>query len=201
MDGRRPDALSDSALDREVRAALNVEPSPEFVARIRMRVANEAIASKRSTGRQWLFASIGVAVAVLALVVFARDPANRERATTIGVVGDVRKPLEPPPGPASREPMAGEPSTQPVSPVAPAARGAAPPARGALPTREDETPPFADVLISPDEVRAYEMLLAAVRQGRLPPLTQRDVAAEAGALEIEIAPLIIEPLPAMARLE
>jgi hypothetical protein len=41
MDGARPDALSDAQLDRELDAALGVEPSPGFLARVRTRVAGE----------------------------------------------------------------------------------------------------------------------------------------------------------------
>ena len=33
--------LSDSQLDRELDAALGIEPSPEFVARVRTRIASE----------------------------------------------------------------------------------------------------------------------------------------------------------------
>ena len=39
MDAGRP--LTDSALDREIQAALAVHPSPEFLARVRQRVAAE----------------------------------------------------------------------------------------------------------------------------------------------------------------
>ncbi len=41
MDGTRPDALTDTQLDQELEAALGVEPSPEFVARVRTRIAGE----------------------------------------------------------------------------------------------------------------------------------------------------------------
>lgn len=39
MDARRP--LTDAALDREIQAALDVDPSPAFLARVRQRVAIE----------------------------------------------------------------------------------------------------------------------------------------------------------------
>ena len=41
MDGTRPGALSDSQLDRELEAALGVEPSPEFLPRVRARLEVE----------------------------------------------------------------------------------------------------------------------------------------------------------------
>ena len=46
MDDRRSaDALIDAALDRELEAALAVDPSPEFTARVRTRVRSELAAS------------------------------------------------------------------------------------------------------------------------------------------------------------
>jgi hypothetical protein len=41
MDGTRPDALTDTQLDQELEAALGIEPSPEFVARVRTRIGGE----------------------------------------------------------------------------------------------------------------------------------------------------------------
>ena len=42
MDGAGPQhSLSDSQLDRKLESALGIEPSPEFVARVRTRVAGE----------------------------------------------------------------------------------------------------------------------------------------------------------------
>ena len=41
MADERPDVMTPSAIDREIAQALAVEPSPEFVARVRMRIASE----------------------------------------------------------------------------------------------------------------------------------------------------------------
>ena len=41
MDGEPQHALSDSQLDRELDAAFGIEPSPEFLARVRTRIASE----------------------------------------------------------------------------------------------------------------------------------------------------------------
>ena len=41
MDGHRHDAVTDASLDREIESLLAVEPSPEFLARVRTRVAQE----------------------------------------------------------------------------------------------------------------------------------------------------------------
>src|SRR5688500_2062434 len=68
MDGRRPaDPLSDDLLDRELEAALNPEPSPGFVARVRTRVAREEVAP---TWLSWkLVAGSSLAGAALILAV------------------------------------------------------------------------------------------------------------------------------------
>jgi hypothetical protein len=64
-------------------------------------------------------------------------------------------------------------------------------------------PPFPEVLVSADEVRAYRMLLGIVDQQQLPP-SPPPARADNGAVElqdIDLASLRIEALPPMARLE
>ena len=67
MDGTRPDALTDAQLNQELEAALGVEPSPEFLARVRTRIEAEP---RRPFARSWdpLFA-VGIAGIVLLVVV------------------------------------------------------------------------------------------------------------------------------------
>jgi len=65
MDPVTPEQLSDDALVREIAAALNVEPSPAFAARVRQRIAGEAIPA-----RWWVSWSIRAAAA-LAIAVAA----------------------------------------------------------------------------------------------------------------------------------
>jgi len=64
------DALNEAALDRELRRALSVEPSPEFVARVRMRIASEP--ARMPWRAPWLFAAIAVAAAIIAAIVVQR---------------------------------------------------------------------------------------------------------------------------------
>ena len=45
-----PSSMTDADLDREIQAALAVDPSPQFVARVRTEVANQPIAPKSSLG-------------------------------------------------------------------------------------------------------------------------------------------------------
>ena len=68
-----------------------------------------------------------------------------------------------------------------------------------------DAPMLSEVLISPDEVRAFELVLAAAQGRRVvpdPQPTQRASDADAVTLpDIQIVPVIIEPLPQLARLE
>src|SRR5690348_16972004 len=74
MDGTGPQQpLSDSQLDHELTSALGVEPSPEFLARVRTRVAAEpALEPWRLAVQRWSFeplAAVAAAGIILAVVV------------------------------------------------------------------------------------------------------------------------------------
>jgi len=69
MDTRRSaDSLTDAALDRELQRALAVDPSPEFVARVRTRIASEP--APRAWQFPWVMSFAGGAV-VAAVIVMA----------------------------------------------------------------------------------------------------------------------------------
>jgi hypothetical protein len=219
MDGHRPDPLTDSSLEREIEAALYVDPSPAYLARIRIRIAEEATASGwpvvRGIGAGgWGLLTAGMAVAIVALLLIivlrpvSEGPASREAAA--------------PPVPASDAVVdasrAAEQKSDPGAGLAPSPprRGAprdgpqiASPTRAAAPSAATERPGLPEVLVSPDERRAMELLLAATRERvlELPP-GEADVRADRltpSDVEIApipaIAPLRIEPLPPIARLE
>jgi hypothetical protein len=74
MDAERPDEITDAALDRELQAMLGVDPSPEFVARARTRIADELSPSRPSVSAWTLAASfVSVAAIVVVAVVVSRD--------------------------------------------------------------------------------------------------------------------------------
>ena len=63
------DPVKDAALEREIERALAVDPSPEFLVRVRARIADAPAPASRGFG--WLFAGVAaaaVAAAVVALV-------------------------------------------------------------------------------------------------------------------------------------
>jgi hypothetical protein len=77
MDERRPDqAVSDELLDAELAALLSVEPSPDFVARVRMRVERQARARVSWSGVRWISVAAALAVAVGAVVALRTGPAD-----------------------------------------------------------------------------------------------------------------------------
>jgi len=67
--------MNDASFDREIESLLAVEPSPEFVARVRARVAEEP--EPRRWWTSWTLAVAGaVAVVILAVIAWpSREPA------------------------------------------------------------------------------------------------------------------------------
>jgi len=85
MDGIGPkQPLSDSQLDRELESALGVEPSPEFLARVRTRVAAEPAPELwRLAIRRWSFEPlVGVALAGIVLAVIVPNLTRGGSAST-----------------------------------------------------------------------------------------------------------------------
>lgn len=184
-----PQPLSDSELDRELESVLRIEPSPEFQARVRARLASEP------EGRRWRLGVVeplwGIAVAgiVLALVVpeWTRDETPAPPVVARNTVVE--------PVPTNDE--AASSSSRPV----PSTAVAQSVARRVMPA---ETPlRLSPVLFSDDERKALLTLVQAVEEGRVPPLPAATQAAEQsdGLRELRIEPLVIEPLPRLARLE
>jgi hypothetical protein len=69
------DPVKDAALEREIERALAVDPSPEFLVRVRARIADEPAPASRGFG--WLFAGVAataVAAAAVAVVMLRPEP-------------------------------------------------------------------------------------------------------------------------------
>ena len=195
MDGIRRGPLSDAELDREFEAALNVDPSPEFMARVRIRVASEPHATGwRLRWRVGMGAAAAAAFALALAVIYlpVTEPAGPPQANGAATVTShsVSAPSPAAP-PRSFEPARPQPVVTPSGPVA-------------RRDRRVERPRLPEVVISAAERRAFEVLLATVREGRLPPMAEGDAAAETGLpapAPLDVGPVIIEPLPQIARLE
>jgi hypothetical protein len=176
----------DRALDREIEQALAVQPSPEFVARLRTAVTGGAPAP-RQLPWIWIGAgAIGVATAVVLLVG--------------GGVAPERKNVPQPPRLAMSKHLA----STPLSPLFPETRVLEAPDRASSVSAVRPKAPRAEpeVMLAADESAALKRLMRGPRQGRVDPSTfdsfglqqagpPRPIVVPAIA---EISPIAIEPL-------
>ena len=192
MDGHR-DALKDDPLARDIESALRVEPSPQFVARVRARVAREPLgATGVMSWRLWLGGAAVVAGA-LALVVSLGGPRDMRVSDSTPSTATSPPVLEASRGPSiATEPVLPQPLVAaPVQRVTRRAVSRIEPGE----TRTNDVG-LPQVLIADDEKRGFELLVTELRD------TKRAAAvAEAtrglttpGPPWLEIAPVIIEPL-------
>lgn len=185
MDGRH-DPLSDAALDRELGAALNAEPSPEFVARVRMRVAEQPVAAGWWPRWGMATAGIGAMALVVAVGLWSMDepvPTAQRIARDISL------------RPAIAEPAPPLVATRAVVPVVLRPRQ---PARVENGRREIV---LDDVIVSAEDRRGFEALLVAIEERRLPVLPREEPGTDSGTpAPIEIPDVTIEPLE-LLRLE
>ena len=206
MDGTRPGALSDAQLDRELDATLGVEPSPEFLARVRSRIAVEpepsrwriagvasgfsrrGVASGFSRMLQWsveplwAVAIVGIVLAIVIPRVMRdeRVPVRRVAAAEVlPAAADI--PAAPEPPPISLRPLARP------GPLVEEEWGRTVPLR------------LSPVLFADDDPKVFAMFVEAVGTGRVPEEAVRR-PEERGAMEgLTIEPLEIAPLPSFAR--
>jgi hypothetical protein len=185
--------MNDAALDREIESLLASEPSPQFLARVRTRVAQEP--EPRQWRAPWIFLSAAaVTVVILAIVVWPSDETAGPKGPALQVQSvDVAKPSVALPILSSAVAPAPLPTRRTPSVVT----SAVPPER-----RIDIDLP--EVVIAENEVRAYTSLVASIRQSRF------DVAVPAAPnpdtpLEIKelppVEPLEMEPIVRVAALQ
>jgi hypothetical protein len=162
------------SLEREIEDLLAVEPSPEFVAKVRQRIAAEASPSSRWLSWRHAVAAIGFAAVVGAALLWpSAGPVAPRDAEAIA-------PINQRPGASASE-----------ASVAPVASGPSPRRAFAAPNRRAASP----VLIRRDEATAMNLLLTRVREGTLPDMTEALAAVDAAGPEwIAIPPVVIEPI-------
>jgi len=210
MNKQRLGDMTDDLLDRDIARALAVDPSPEFLARVRAQVAEEpAPADWRISWRMLCFAG----GPILAAAILAAAYVVRSRPVDAPVVGSVlaARPIE---GTVSvpyvtPESLYAAPSESPY--VASAFRrtmsgpaGARGSTRSPRASRVSAHPGPAEgraltPLLDPRETAALRSLIAGVRSNRvdLTPLLQPAGPAPmelAPADDLVIAPISIEPL-------
>lgn len=209
MDGTGPHhPLSDSQLDRELESALGIEPSPEFLARVRTRIVAEPEASAWrlalwGRGLQPVVVA-GIAAVVMAVVVTS-VMRNREESVPQTVARQVEVPV--PERVADLPPVAGDrvaaPGPQQMARVARRVEADVyvGPAKG-----PDAVPAVAlqlsQPLFSEDERRAIFQFAVAVEEGRVPPVpVGGDSEQSSVTRKMNIEPLVIDPLPQLARVQ
>lgn len=185
MDGTGPQhPLSDSQLDRELESALGIEPSPEFLARVRTRIAAEP---ELSLWRQavWgrgvqplaVVAIVGVVLAVVVPRWFRNDEGPSQRVATVLVPRETSRSV-------------GRPPEDPID-VVPvrAVRRVAP--NSEVPLR------LSQPLFSEEERIAFVTFVTAVDEGWMPVQAPSPQATDQAADEPgpRIEPLVIDPLP------
>jgi hypothetical protein len=182
MDGHEHDSLSDETLEREIEAALAVDPSPEFLARVRARVADE----ERPTGWpfrwHWVAGTVVTAVVAVLAVYAWREPEPP-------AVGREVAPIA-----VQRHPDAELPAL-----TAPAIAGHQPEPAPARPVR----PRAPEVLISEEERRGFQLLLTSLNKQKDARQIEEALARveTSGPPWLEISPIVIEPFPQFAASE
>jgi hypothetical protein len=215
MDGERRHTLSDSQIDRELDAAFGIDPSPEFLARVRTRIASDpglAAESGFSRIRRLFFeplagvALVGIVLAVVAPQLLREDLPNPDAHSAARTAVDVRdveaaKALEPPAQtPVGQTPVGADLQ---VGPPAGAGVQVGPRPLGRLSplVESPRTLPLqlSPVLIAEDERHAFEFFVRAVSQGRVPEDVVKRSAESRIQAALTIEPLEIPPLPPLAR--
>jgi hypothetical protein len=171
MDGHEHDSLSDETLEREIEAALAVDPSPEFLAKVRARVAQEERPVRWPLRWQWAGALVTAVVVMAVYVSKGPEPAVSREPEPIAAVRPQPDATLPAPAIVKREP-APSPS-QRVQPRAP------------------------EVQISEEERKGFQLLLASLSQQKDAGQIEKALAAAetSGPPWLEISPIVIEPFP------
>ena len=186
-------SLNDSQLDREIASAVGIEPSPEFLARVRTRIAADpslVVESGFSRIRRLSFEPLaGVAIVgiVLAVVVpeFMREDTARPPVMRAPVV-NVRVP-------------AVEARTAPQASTASAPRAP----KAAVERTEPHTLPLqlSPVQFAEEDRIAFTWFAAAVADGTVAQEKVVQALGEEDMTPLAITSLVIDPLPPLARVE
>jgi hypothetical protein len=174
MDGQRN-------LEREIETLLSVEPSPEFLARVRTRVAEEPV--QVGWRVSWMVAAGGAVAVVVAIVLWqSREPASSitasEQRTQVAAVEERTASPEVAP-PVRRD------TTPRVARLAPAPRA-----------NETTSATGLVPVVAEEDGRAFDALLATIRDPDVVLVFEHEASASAlSTSAIAIPPITIEPLP------
>ena len=192
MDGYRHQELTDETLEKDIEAALGVDPSPEFLPRIRARIANERMQEGWFSSESWRWARVAAVVTAVAVIAVwtLRNPSRAQReahtdtppveSTTLRVDSAL-------PAPALTASSAESP--KPVS---------APAVRTVRSTRTPVAVARLEVVISRDEAVALRQLIVAIAARQVQATDIPQLGAESAPLpqmeEIVLEPIKLSPL-------
>jgi hypothetical protein len=172
MSRERADAALIEEVERELRRALAIEPSPEFAQRVRMRIGETSRSPAMPIAR-WLVPLTAAAACVLAMGIGWRYSSGSPESTSAPLATRVASDVE------LRQPPARVVPPEPLRlPARPVRRG----------------PVEPDVIVPPERARALARMLALARSGVVDEETLRPVAPAPAPEALEVAPLVVEPI-------
>lgn len=178
-------------LDREIESLLSVEPSPEFLARVRARVAAEPKPGRWRA--PWMLAFSAATAAVVVGVIVGPSPAVNPSGTAPNERPQISEVIETitPAGLSVASPT----RTKPARALTVAA--------AAAPERAIEID-LPAVMVAENEMKTFATLVASIRQSRfdvaVPVAPDPDVPLEVKILP-PVEPLEIEPIVKLATLQ
>jgi hypothetical protein len=179
------DPMNDAALERDIERALAVDPSPEFLVRVRTRIAEEPSPASRRFG--WLFAGVATAAvaAAVVLAIFDVSPVHQRASARLLASRSIGSAVEVPS-------LDGVGADRRVRPESPSSVG---PTHGSGPTTTGVAAE-PTTLFDHRETMALQRLIAGVRDARvdLTPLLEEAPMALQSLDNLVIPPITIEPL-------
>jgi len=178
--------LNDAALEQEVEALLAVQPSPDFVARVRSRVTEESMSA--GWGGRWPIAVVATTVAVAVVGMLLWQPAKETAPSSPRVNASLEKSAPAPP-------VQERPNLVPRQ----AADGVAP--------RRSIEIALPAVMIAENESRAFAVLVRTAPKTRFdfapatPTMTPVEVDEMPEIQPVALKPIEIEPLVKVVELE
>jgi hypothetical protein len=195
MDSHRHEELKDELLEREIEAALDVDPSPEFLARVRTRVARERVNDGWVGLGVWRWAgavAVVTAVAIVGLLTM-RDPWPEPREVHIStpVAEPMRRAPDPPSVQNETPPTLVASAESPTPERRPIARTVPVPLRPAGAVQDG-------IVVSGDEVVALRQLVVAIVARQVKAVDIPELGVETAPLpaieEIVLEPITLSPM-------
>ena len=172
--------FSEQDVDRELKAALSVSPSPDFEARVRQRVETDR-QSRWPAHYGWFAGAAAASIVVLVSVFYAMNRVPVVVAPTV------------PPHVVEHS----APPTLPPRPDAPTPREATRPPRVATVRALRSAPRTLapEVLVPPNQMEAVRRLVRAVNEGRVELPAEPGQGPLAAPATLDVTPLVVEPIP------